>query len=277
MAEQAEQVNYVSGRTRLYGIVGHPIEQVRSPEMFTAEFVSRQAEAILLPFHVLPEDFDRVVPSLMKMPNLDGLIFTIPFKQRAMALADEIGPNARIVGAINALARRPDGGWKAEIFDGIGCVEGFRRRGILFAGKRVMLIGAGGAGSAIAVAIAHEKPEQMRLFDLDQLRVSDLAEKVRSVDGNIAVETGDPVHEGFDILLNASPVGMLEDSRLPIAAERFSPRLTVFDAIVKPETTPLLALAEASGCVTVRGREMMRGQIARMTDFFGFHRQVEAA
>lgn len=265
----ADQVDYVSGRTRLFGIVGHPIEQVRSPEMFTAEFVRRGADAVLLPFHVLPEDFDSVIPALMKMPNLDGLIFTIPFKQRAMMLADDIGPNARIVGAINALARRPGGGWKAEIFDGIGCVEGFRRRGILFAGKRVMLIGAGGAGSAIAVAIAHEAPEHMRLFDLDAARVADLAEKLRSVDGNIDVETGDPAHEGYDILLNASPVGMLDDARLPISVERFARSLTVFDAIVKPETTPLLALAEHSGCVTVRGREMMRGQIARMTDFFG--------
>ncbi|MGL5445761.1 MAG: shikimate dehydrogenase family protein [Rhabdaerophilum sp.] len=265
----AEQVDYVSGRTRLYGIVGHPIEQVRSPEMFTAEFTTRGAEAILLPFHVLPEDFDRVVPSLMKMPNLDGLIFTIPFKQRAMELTDDIGPNARIVGAINALARKSSGGWKAEIFDGIGCVEGFRRRGILFTGKRVMLIGAGGAGSAIAIAIAHEAPEHMRLFDLDAARVGDLAGKVLSVDGNIGVETGDPLHEGYDILLNASPVGMLEDARLPIEAKSFAPSLTVFDAIVKPETTPLLALAEESGCVTVRGREMMRGQISRLTDFFG--------
>lgn len=269
MAEHVDQVDYVSGRTRLYGIVGHPIEQVRSPEMFTAAFVNRQAEAILLPFHVLPDDFDDVVPALMKMPNLDGLVFTIPFKQRALALADEIGPNARIVGAANALARRAGGGWSAEIFDGIGCVEGFRQRGIAFAGKRVMLIGAGGAGSAIAVAIAHEHPAHMRLFDLDSARVAALADKVRLVDAGIAVETGPPAHEGFDILLNASPVGMLEDARLPIAAERFSPDLTVFDAIVKPETTPLLALAEASGCVTVRGREMMRGQIARMTDFFG--------
>jgi shikimate dehydrogenase len=265
----ADQVDYVSGRTRLFGIVGHPIEQVRSPEMFTAEFVRRGAGAILLPFHVLPEDFELVVPALMKMSNLDGLIFTIPFKQRAMTLTDDIGPNARIVGAINALARQPGGGWKSEIFDGIGCVEGHRRRGITFAGKRVMLIGAGGAGSAIAITIAHEAPAFMRLFDLDPVRVGELAERVRAVDSRITVETGTPQHEGFDVLLNASPVGMLEDARLPIVADRFSPSLTVFDAIVKPETTPLLALAEASGCITVRGREMMRGQISRMTDFFG--------
>ncbi len=266
---QHDQVDYVSGRSRLFAIVGHPIEQVRSPEMFTAEFVKRRHEGILLPFHVLPDDFDTVVPALMRMPNLDGLIFTIPFKQRAMALAGEIGPNAHIVGAINALARDGRGGWKAEIFDGIGCVEGHRRRGISFAGKQVMLIGIGGAGSAIAAAIAHERPAAMRLFDLDTRRVEDLAQRISNLDPAIRVTVGPPITDGIDNLLNASPVGMLDDARMPIAAATLPRSLVVFDAIVKPETTSLLALAEACGCTVVRGREMMRGQIARMTDFFG--------
>jgi shikimate dehydrogenase len=265
----ADQVDYVSGRTRLYGIVGHPIEQVRSPEMFTAEFRGRGHDAILLPFHVRPDDFEDVVPALLRIPNLDGLIFTIPFKQRAMQLASEIGPNARLVGAINALARAGDGGWNAEIFDGLGCVEAFRRRGVSFAGCHVMLIGAGGAGSAIGVAIAHERPAHMRVFDPDASRLAELAAKIRLVDPHIEIEAGPPKHEGYDILLNASPVGMLGDAGLPIDADRFGPGLMVFDAIVKPETTPLLALAQASGCAVVRGREMMRGQISRMTDFFG--------
>jgi shikimate dehydrogenase len=265
----SDQVDYISGRSRLYGIVGHPIEQVRSPEMFTAEFVKRGYEGILLPFHVLPDDFEQVVPALMRMPNLDGLIFTIPFKQRAMALAQTIGPNATVVGAINALTRDGAGGWKAEIFDGIGCVEGHRQRGITFTGKRVMLIGIGGAGSAIAVAIAHEKPASMRLFDLDTKRVEDLAERIRQVDSSIHVEVGTPTVDGMDHLLNASPVGMLEDKRMPISVDKLPKNLTVFDAIVKPETTSLLALAESCGCTVVRGREMMRGQISRMTDYFG--------
>lgn len=268
-----DQVDYVSGRSRLYGIVGHPIEQVRSPEMFTAEFVARGHEGILLPFHVLPDDFDTVVPALMRMPNLDGLIFTIPFKQRAMALAQHVGNNASIVGAINALARNANGGWNGEIFDGLGCIEGHRRRGISFSGKRVMLIGIGGAGSAIAVAIAHEKPAMMRLFDLDTKRVEELAQRIRQLDPSIEVVIGKPITEGIDNLLNASPVGMLDDKRMPISAEALPKSLTVFDAIVKPETTSLLALAEACGCTTVRGREMMRGQISRMTDYFGISPQ----
>ena len=264
------EVDYISGKTRLYGIVGHPIAQVRSPEMFTASFKARGADAILVPFHVLPDDFDQVVPSLMAMPNLDGLIFTIPYKQKAMALAQEIGVQAQRVGAVNAMARQSHETWKAEIFDGLGCVEAFRRRGLSFAGKRVMLIEAGGAGSAIAVAIAHEKPRAMRIYDIDTDRALQLFHKITQVDASIQADFAEPTVRDMDILLNASPVGMLDDARSPIDLHGAAPSLVVFDAIVKPEQTPLLTLADAAGCVVVRGREMMLGQIARMTDYFGF-------
>lgn len=268
----SDEVGFLNGRTRMFGIVGHPIEQVRSPEMFTAEFMRRGANALLLPIHILPEDFDQVLPNVMRIQNLDGLVFTIPYKIKACGLAGELGPQASIVGAVNALARRPDGRWHADIFDGIGCVEAFRRRNHSFAGQRVMLIGAGGAGSAIGVAIAHEGPARMRLFDLDTARVEDLADKIRKVNSDIAVEIGAPSVSDQDILLNASPVGMLDDERLPIASERLPSSLVVFDAIVKPERTHLLQLAEACGCSTIYGREMMRGQIERVTDYFGLPR-----
>ena len=129
-----DEVDYVSGRTRVVGIVGHPIEQVRSPEMFTAEFRRRGRDAILVPLHVLPDDFDAVLPQLLKMHNLGGLVFTIPYKARACALAEVLGTQAQVVGAINALVRGATGRWQAEIFDGLGCVEAFRRRDMRFAG-----------------------------------------------------------------------------------------------------------------------------------------------
>jgi shikimate dehydrogenase len=132
-----------------------------------------------------------------------------------------------------------------------------------------MLIGAGGAGSAIAVAIAHEGPARLRLHDIDEGKVRALADKVRTIDPAIRVEVGPPEVEGMDILLNASPAGMLEDASLPIPQASLPPGLVVFDAIVKPERTRLLQLAQACGCTIVFGREMMRGQISRMTDFFG--------
>ncbi|MFO1312379.1 MAG: shikimate dehydrogenase [Burkholderiales bacterium] len=268
MSADRDQVDYVSGKTRVFGIVGHPIEQVRSPEMITAEMTSRGHDAVLVPMHVLPGDFDDVLPRLLLMRNLGGLVFTIPYKARAVALAGEVGAQAKALGVINALGRTASGAWRGDIFDGLGCVEAFRRRGIAFAGRRVMLIGAGGAGSAIAAAVAGERPGSLTIFDVDASRAQDLARKVAAMGDGIDVRAGPVSVTGQDILLNATPVGMLDDARLPIAADVLPPDLVVFDAIVKPERTPLLALAEACGCTTVRGREMMRGQIAKMVDFF---------
>jgi len=263
-----DEVDYVSGRTRVFGIVGHPIEQVRSPEMFTAEFRRRGCDAILVPMHVLPDDFDSVLPQLLKVRNLGGLVFTIPYKARACALAEVLGAQAQVVGAINALVKGADGRWQAEIFDGLGCVEAFRRRAIPFAARRVMLLGAGGAGSAIAVAVAHERPAALRIFDVDGARATALAATVARAHPGVAVTAGAATTTDIDILLNASPVGMLDDARLPMEVARLPRELIVFDAIVKPERTPLLALAEGCGCTTVQGREMMRGQISRMVDYF---------
>ncbi|HVP88173.1 MAG TPA: shikimate dehydrogenase [Casimicrobiaceae bacterium] len=268
--ERADAVGLVSGRTRLFGIVGDPIEQVRSPEMFTSEFHRRGHDAVLVPIHVRPDDFDGCVSALLKLCNLDGLVFTIPYKARAMRFAGTLGANARIVGAINALARGADGRWKADIFDGLGCVEAFRRRGVGFADRRVMLLGAGGAGSAIAVAVAFEHPRSLRIYDPDAARATALVDRVKGVDARVAVETSAPLAADVDILLNASPVGMLDDARMPINADSLPRGLLVFDAIVTPERTRLLALAESCGCTTIYGREMMRGQIEAMVDFFGY-------
>ena len=262
-----DQVDYICGATRLFGIVGDPITQVRSPEIFTAEFRRRGIDAILVPLHVLPGDFDACLDGLRRLRNLDGLIFTIPYKVRAAALASELGPQAKIVGAVNALARKGDA-WKAEMFDGLGCVAAFARHGIPLTGRRLMLIGAGGAGSAVGVALAHEHPAFVRLFDVDTARSQALADKIRRVSPDTIVEVAGPRIDDVDVLLNASPVGMLDDARLPIAVERLPRQLVVFDAIVKPDRTPLLRVAEESGCTIVYGREMMRGQMDRMIDFF---------
>jgi shikimate dehydrogenase len=262
------EVDYVNGKTRIFGIVGHPIEQVRSPEMITAELVSRDLNALMVPVHVLPADFDRVMPELLKLQNFDGFVFTIPFKGEACRFASRLGPQATFVGAVNALVRTDEGQWLGDIFDGLGCVEAFRRRDVSFAGKRVMMIGVGGAGSAIAVAVGRESPASMRIFDPDAQRAGDVAEKVGRCSPSTQVEIGEPTVTGMDVLINASPVGMLDDTRVPIRMDTLPRDLIVFDAIVKPEMTGLLSLAKESGCMFIQGREMMRGQISKIVDFF---------
>lgn len=108
----------------------------------------------------------------------------------------------------------------------------------------------------------------LRIFDLNVERSEWVAEVVRRISPATQVVIGAPSTQGMDVLMNASPVGMLSDARLPLAVSVLPAQMVVFDAIVKPEQTPLLQLAEACGCTVVRGREMMRGQIARMVDYF---------
>ena len=260
---------FVSGRTRMFAILGHPIEQVGSPAMFSAEFIRRKAPALLIPLHVLPDDFDATMRQLLKLGNLDGLVFTIPYKQRALAFADHVGAQGEAAGGINGLARRADG-WHGDMFDGLGCVEAFRRQGISLAGKRLQLIGAGGAGSAIGVAMAFEAPRSIRVTDVDPQRAEQLVERISCVAPSVEVTTGPARLDDIDVLLNASPVGMLTDARMPIDVSAIDPRVIVFDAIVVPEPTPMIAKAKERGCRVLVGREMMRGQMARIVDFFGY-------
>ena len=263
-----DQVDYINGKTRLYGIVGDPIAQVRSPEMVTHELQRRGLNAILVPLHVARADCARVIPHLMQLLNLDGLVMTIPFKAQALSLAHSLGLQAQAVGALNALARRKDGTWAGDMFDGMGCVQAFARRGLALRGKSVLLIGLGGAGGAIAAAVASEQPLRMHIWDLNPDRCRQSAELIARLSPDTQVHVGPPHLDGVDVLMNASPVGMLDDARLPLVADALAPELVVFDTIVYPEQTPLLQLAHRSGCRVVTGREMMQGQIARIVDFF---------
>lgn len=264
-----DDASFVSGRTRLFAIVGHPIEQVGSPAMFSGEFLRRKVEALLIPLHVLPDDFEDTMRQLLRVENLGGLVFTIPYKQRALAFADHVGAQGKAAGGINGLARRADG-WHGDMFDGLGCVEAFRGHGISIEGKRLQLIGAGGAGSAIGVAMAYEKPRSIRVTDVDVQRAEQLAARIRGLNIATDVSIGSARVDDIDILLNASPVGMLSDPRMPVDVSGIDPRVIVFDAIVKPDMTPLLTTARGRGCKVIHGAEMMRGQLMRMVDFFGY-------
>lgn len=269
MAEPApETVDWIDGETRLFAILGDPITQVRSPEMITAAMRARGANAVLFPAHAPRERFETVARGLMALENLDGLIFTIPFKTPALALAGALGEQAQIVGALNALARGPDGRWTGEMFDGLGCVAGLRAMGHELAGRRLHLMGAGGAGSAIGVAVAFERPALLRIHEPDVARAEALAARVGRVDPRLAVELAPADPAAADVVLNASPVGMLDDPRNPLGTDDIPSDTVVFDAIVKPLETPLIRAARAAGCRVVTGREMLRGQVGRIADFF---------
>lgn len=264
---RAGSVDFVDGHTRLYGILGHPIEQVRSPETVTYELRQRGINAILLPIHIRPEDFDDALPGLLKLANLDGLVVTIPHKGSIIRHLHRIGPLAQISGSASVIGRSSDGKWVGEMFDGNGCVNAILRRGVELKGKRVLLLGAGGAGTGIAGALARLGVAHLAISDPDDSRRRNLIDRVGAACPDVELSSDVPDLQDIDVLINASPIGMLDETKMPIEVERIPSHVTVMDCIMDPDRTRLLSVAEASGCLTVYGREMLDAQIAAACDF----------
>lgn len=258
----------IAGDTLVLGIVGDPIAQARSPLVINPKIAGAGANAVLVPIHLPRKAFDEGVAGLMRVANLGGLIFTLPFKERAMSLATCVGDVGMAVGAINALRREPDGTWSGDIFDGIGLVRALEAGGVAPEGRRVMLLGAGGAGSAIAISLALRGAAEIAVHDLEGARAERLVEKIRAAAPACRASVGAPSVEGRDLLVNATPVGMAPGSGMPAPFAEFPPSLTVFDIVPSAEPTPLLSLGARCGCTTFAGNAMVEGQADALLDFF---------
>src|SRR5438128_3271345 len=190
----------VDGATRLYGIVGDPIVQVGSPRAFTQRFRAAERNAVLVPFHVLGPVFDQTLRGIMALANLDGIIATVPYKARILAHVDRVLPTGKQVGAVNAVRRDPDGKWSGDMFDGRGLVRGLAQQGHSVGGRRVLLIGAGGAGSAIGCALAEAGAAAITLFDIDEAKAQALTHRIAAAFPACAVRVDKPTAEGYDVI-----------------------------------------------------------------------------
>jgi shikimate dehydrogenase len=260
----------ISGRTRLYVILGDPIAKVRSPEAFNAAFGRHGIDAVLVPFECAPADLPAAVGALKRIRNLDGLIFTMPHKAAGLALVDEATETARRVGAINAARRGTGGEWRGDMFDGQGFVRGLRRQGQEAGGRRAALLGAGGAGRAIAFALAEAGVAALSVHDLDATKAVALAADLQRAHPVLAARAGPPRRGEFDLLVNATPTGMKPDDPLPWPVDGLAAGAIVGDVTTKPEVTPFLAAARDRGCAIVSGRDMVEGQLGALFRFFGF-------
>ncbi len=268
MSEQRQAL--VSGTTRLLAILGDPITQVLSPEVLNPRLAKAKADALLIPLHVPSPDFETVMPALLRLGNLAGLIFTVPFKQRAIAFADRVLPAGQQIGTVNAMRRDPDGCWTADMFDGTGLVRALEQLDAAPRNRRVLLLGAGGVGRAIAVALARAGAQALTLFDLDRDKAGRLAADVRRFYPDCAVTTPDAIDaRGSDIIVNATPIGMAPNDGLPVPLN-LQPGMIVFDVVTKPPITPLLAEAARMGCRFGGGRLMVDCQADALLEFFGF-------
>ena len=260
----------ITGETRLFAIVGHPVVQVKAPMAFNPLFRAKGRNAVMVPIDVAPGSLDAAIAGLKAVANLDGMVVTIPHKQRMAELVDAVLPTGRMVGAINAIRRERDGRWTGDMFDGRGSVHGLRAAGIESKGRKILLVGAGGAGSAIAFAMAEAGAAVVTLFDVDKAKARKVIEGLRHAYPATRAEVGPPMPKDHDTIINATPLGMAPSDPLPIDPAVIDPAMLVVDIIMKPDVTPLLKAAEAKGCRIVPGRHMLDGQVTAVAEFFGF-------
>ena len=260
---------HITGRTRLVGLVGDPLTNAKSPALWNRLFIEQRADAVCIPFEVKADNLPAFVAGARAIDSLAGLLVTMPHKQRMLAFVDELHPTARQVGAVNVVRCNDDGRWVGAIFDGLGCVLGMQWDGFDPANRSILLVGAGGAGSAIAFAVASAGARSLTIFDVDERRAHELAESVAAAT-SCTTHAGAPDPRGCEIVITATALGMKPDDPMPVDPDRLEPGSIVVDIINAPNPTPLCRAARARGCLAQDGRAMHEGQAVHALRFLGF-------
>jgi shikimate dehydrogenase len=266
----------IAGDTRLFAIVGDPIAQARSPAVFNHLFAERGVNAVLVPMQVPPQHLESAIAGLKAIANLDGIVVTVPHKVALVKAVDELGPLARRVGAINCMRRMHHGGWEGEMYDGAGFIAGLRRQGHEPAAWRVFQAGCGGAGRAVAHALASAEVSALDLADVDTTRRHALASELRSLYPGVEIREANSPDATHDLVVNATPCGMAADDALPFDIALIRPHAVVADLIMKPERTKLLEAAASRGCGIHLGRHLLESQALLVAGFFGLTEPLRA-
>lgn len=250
--------------TRILGIIGDPIEQVRSPSVFNALFQERQIDAVMVPMHVQPSDLERSLAGLRTVQNLSGLVVTVPHKIAAASLALRLSERAKIASAVNVLRPIAEG-WEGDLFDGEGFSLGMKAAGHGIQGKSCAIVGCGGAGAAIAVSLVEWGVASLALWDSDRSRCERLSMRLECFGVSISIRLPGPAD---DVAINATPLGMADTDPLPIPVDSLRPNAVVADVIMKPPRTRLLEMALGRGLRIHEGRHMLDSQIELIWNFF---------
>jgi len=249
---------------RLYAIIGDPIGQARSPTVFNARFADRGIDAEMVALEVPGEGLPAVLSGLRAIRNFGGAVITVPDKIAAADIAHEKSQRVRIAGAANVLKPTP-AGWSADLLDGEGFVAGLAEKGLPVMHRSAAIVGAGGAGLAIAAALLEAGVTTVALHDCDTKKTaSALARLLVSYPGRVR---GRLPEQTDGLVVNATPTGMAPDDALPIDLGILNPDAIIADAIMKPPVTRLLAEATRRGHPILEGSYMLDGQIEAIWTF----------
>jgi shikimate dehydrogenase len=260
----------ISGKTTLIAHLGYPTFAFKAPLIYNPWFEKNDIDAVVVPMGVKPEEYREFFPLLFKMSNIRGALVTMPHKVVTTELVDELTPTALVAGASNAVLVREDGSLIGDQFDGAGFVRGVLNKGFDLAGKKVLVVGNGGVGSPIAASLAAAGVGSIGLFDPNAAASEALGGRLSEHYPDLQVSTGSKDPQGYDLVVNATPLGMNDDDPLPMDVDRIDPGTFVGEVVMKQEITPFLQAALDKGCQVQVGKDMLFEQIPAYLEFFGY-------
>ncbi|MDI6890991.1 MAG: shikimate dehydrogenase [Thermodesulfovibrionales bacterium] len=245
----------LSGRTKITGLFGYPVEHTLSPAMHNAAFEALGLDYCYVAFPVHPDYIKDAVMAIRAL-NIAGVNVTIPHKERVIPFLDDIDEEASLIGAVNTIVNS-SGRLKGYNTDGRGFTQSLSERGIPAEGKDILIIGAGGASRSISYYLG-QKAEGLFLYDIDEEKAERLVQDLKKILNNISAVDDITRTERFHIIINATPLGLKGEDPLPFDTTLLRPDQTVCDLIYKK--TRLLEEASKKGCVTLNGLGMLLWQ-----------------
>jgi shikimate dehydrogenase len=259
----------VRGSTKLYIIVGHPISQVKSPEIFNAWFEKKKIDAVMIPLDITSDGLASFAKLFRASDNIHGVIVTIPYKALITTYIDRPSPQVSSLGAANVLRRTHKREIEGDMVDGKGFLRALREKKVSVKTKHIFIIGCGGAGSAIAWDALEAGAAKVSLLDEDPEKTQDFLGRLAPHFPGHDIEVVSVPPAQFDIVLNATPLGMRATDPLPMPIEQIPAGAIVTDAVTDPPVTPFLKGARGHGHRIQTGREMVTGQFPLIAEYFG--------
>jgi shikimate dehydrogenase len=270
----------IVGSTSVYLLPGDPVTNVRLPRMFNAVFERCGIDAVMVPVQVAKRDLAVFVKAAFLARNVRGMAIAPPHKPLLVDLLDGCGLFGRVAGSVNVVRRIANGELEGDLFDGEGLLGALDHYNIPFRGKRVLILGAGVSAAAIGVALAEggtvNGAEHIAFHDIVAGKAAGVAAQLDAFFDatTVAVDSSDPA--GYDLVVNATSLGLKPDDALPVDVARMEPHAALFDILLRNQPTPLVRAARARGLHAQAGFEMLVQQMPHYFEFFG-HRDAAHA
>ncbi len=260
----------INGLTELIAHIGYPTHSFKAPMIYNPYFEASGINAVVVPMGCKSDAYPAFLRGLFSLENIRGALITMPHKVVTVGLLDDVSPAVRVAGACNAVKRTPEGRLVGDLFDGEGFVRGVRRKGLALSGASALIVGCGGVGSAIAASVAAAGVSTIGLYDVHQAAAEGLGQRLQAQYPAIVVNlhTNDP--DGYDLVVNATPLGMNEGDPLPIDMARLAPETFVGEVVMRHQMTAFLVAAQQRGCRIQVGSDMLFEQIPAYLEFFDY-------